>query len=71
MFICMNIGMSADFMFQLRLTTGKLATNGYDLAKRLEDGLTTTSFIKALRRASMLNSDLLCFMVDVLHQHCF
>jgi len=37
-------------MFQVGRTFDKRATNGYDLAKYLEDSLSTTLFIKTLRQ---------------------
>jgi len=42
-----------------------ISKNGYDPEKRLEDCLTTSSFIKTLRSASVLSSDLQSSMVSV------
>jgi len=53
---------SSFHVFQIGFTADKHATNGYDPAIRLEDGLTTASFIHTLRRASILNSDLQSLM---------
>jgi len=50
--------LSSFCLYQVEFTIGKRATNGYDPEKRLEDNLTTTSFVKIHRRAWMFNSDL-------------